>query len=139
MVNLKSKLKQVQKQRGALLVMNLVIIALCLVLFWGTIHMFRQLNDAFSRPAKTNWMENKVQNENYAYLLVNYHEDMVACCPERKRNAMVWRDILRRRPCIRHFFRPAIPNALPEKKKKWMQHTKKWATGISQPTASGKN
>ena len=46
MVNLKSKLKQVQKQRGALLVMNLVIIALCLVLFWGTIHMFRQLNDA---------------------------------------------------------------------------------------------
>ena len=77
MVNLKSKLKQVQKQRGALLVMNLVIIALCLVLFWGTIHMFRQLNDAFSRPAKTNWMENKVQNENYAYLLVNYHEDMV--------------------------------------------------------------
>ena len=73
MVNLKSKLKQVQKQRGALLVMNLVIIALCLVLFWGTIHMFRQLNDAFSRPAKTNWMENKVQNENYAYLLVNYH------------------------------------------------------------------
>ena len=78
MVNLKSKLKQVQKQRGALLVMNLVIIALCLVLFWGTIHMFRQLNDAFSRPAKTNWMENKVQNENYAYLLVNYHEDMVS-------------------------------------------------------------
>ena len=77
MVNLKSKLKQVQKQRGALLVMNLVIIALCLVLFWGTIHMFRQLNDAFSRPAKTNWMENNVQNENYAYLLVNYHEDMV--------------------------------------------------------------
>ena len=77
MVNLKSKLKQVQKQRGALLVMNLVIIALCLVLFWGSIHMFRQLNDAFSRPAKTNWMENNVQNENYAYLLVNYHEDMV--------------------------------------------------------------
>ena len=77
MVNLKSKLKQVQKQRGALLVMNLVIIALCLVLFWGTIHMFRQLNDAFSRPAKTNWMENNVQSENYAYLLVNYHEDMV--------------------------------------------------------------
>ena len=63
MVNLKSKLKQAQKQRGALLVMNLVIIALCLILFWGTIHMFRQLNDAFSRPAKTNWMEN--------------HEDMV--------------------------------------------------------------
>ena len=31
MVNLKSKLKQAQKQRGALLVMNLVIIALCLV------------------------------------------------------------------------------------------------------------
>ena len=50
MVNLKSKLKQAQKQRGALLVMNLVIIALCLVLFWGTIHMFRQLHDAFSRP-----------------------------------------------------------------------------------------
>ena len=76
MVNLKSKLKQAQKQRGALLVMNLVIIALCLILFWGTIHMFRQLNDAFSRPAKTNWMENNVQSENYAYLLVNYHEDM---------------------------------------------------------------
>lgn len=56
MVNLKSKLEQAQKQRGALLVMNLVIIALCLLLFWGTIHMFRQLNDAFSRPAKTNWM-----------------------------------------------------------------------------------
>lgn len=56
MVNLKSKLKQAQKQRGALLVMNLVIIALCLILFWGTIHMFRQLNDAFSvlrRP--TGW------------------------------------------------------------------------------------
>ena len=35
MVNLKSKLKQVQKQKGALLVMNLVIIALCLVLFWN--------------------------------------------------------------------------------------------------------
>ena len=77
MVNLKSKLEQAQKQRGALLVMNLVIIALCLLLFWGTIHMFRQLNDAFSRPAKTNWMENNVQSENYAYLLVNYHEDMV--------------------------------------------------------------
>ena len=77
MVNLKSKLKQAQKQRGALLVMNLVIIALCLILFWGTIHMFRQLNDAFSRPAKTNWMENNVQSENYAYLVVNYHEDMV--------------------------------------------------------------
>ena len=77
MVNLKSKLKQVQKQRGALLVMNLMIIALCLVLFWGTIHMFRELNYAFSRPAKTNWMENNVQSENYAYLLVNYHEDMV--------------------------------------------------------------
>ena len=59
MVNLKSKLEQAQKQRGALLVMNLVIIALCLLLFWGTIHMFRQLNDA------------------YAYLVVNYHEDMV--------------------------------------------------------------
>ena len=39
MVNLKSKLKQAQKQRGALLVMNLVIIALCLILFWGTIHI----------------------------------------------------------------------------------------------------
>ena len=37
MVNLKSKLKQAQKQRGALLVMNLVIIALCLVLFGGTV------------------------------------------------------------------------------------------------------
>ena len=74
MVNLKSKLKQAQKQRGALLVMNLVIIALCLILFWGTIHMFRQLNDAFSRPAKTNWMENNVQSENYAYLVVNYFE-----------------------------------------------------------------
>ena len=71
MVNLKSKLKQAQKQRGALLVMNLVIIALCLLLFWGTIHMFRQLNDAFSRPAKTNWMENNVQSENYAYFLRN--------------------------------------------------------------------
>ena len=35
MVNLKSKLKQAQKQRGALLVMNLVIIALCLILFLG--------------------------------------------------------------------------------------------------------
>ena len=71
------KLKQAQKQRGALLVMNLVIIALCLILFWGTIHMFRQLNDAFSRPAKTNWMENNVQSKNYACLVVNYHEDMV--------------------------------------------------------------
>lgn len=38
--------------------------------------MFRELNYAFSRPAKTNWMENNVQSENYAYLLVNYHEDM---------------------------------------------------------------
>ena len=137
MVNLKSKLKQVQKQRGALLVMNLVIIALCLVLFWGTIHMFRQLNDAFSRPAKTNWMENNVQNENYAYLLVNWCT--AACCPERKRNAMVWQDILRRRPCIRHFFRLEIPNMLPEKRRKWMPHTKKWATGTLQRTASGKN
>lgn len=71
MVNLKSKLKQAQKQRGALLVMNLVIIALCLVLFGGTVHMFRELNYAFSRPAKTNWMENNVQSENYAYLVVN--------------------------------------------------------------------
>ena len=77
MVNLKNKLKQTQKQSGALLVMNIVIIVLCLVLFWGTIHMFRQLNYAFSRPAKTNWMENNVQNENYAYLVVNYHEDMM--------------------------------------------------------------
>ena len=51
-----------------------VTIALCLVLFWGTDSgTFRQLNDAFSRPAKTNWMENNVQSENYAYLLVNYH------------------------------------------------------------------
>ena len=77
MVNLKNKLKQTQKQSGALLVMNIVIIVLCLVLFWGTIHMFQQLNYAFSRPAKTNWMENNVQYENYAYLVVNYHEDMM--------------------------------------------------------------
>ena len=91
MVNLKSKLKQAQKQRGALLVMNLVIIALCLILFWGTIHMFRQLNDAFSRPAKTNWMENNVQSENYAYLVVNYHEDMVyGGLLSGTKNGMLW-------------------------------------------------
>lgn len=141
MVNLKSKLKQAQKQRGALLVMNLVIIALCLILFWGTIHMFRQLNDAFSRPAKTNWMENNVQSENYAYLLVNYHEDMAygGLLSEQKRNAMVWRDILRRRPCIRHFFRPEIRSELPEKRRRWMPHMKKWVTGILQRTASGRD
>lgn len=117
MVNLKSKLKQAQKQRGALLVMNLVIIALCLMLFWGTIHMFRQLNDAFSRPAKTNWMENNVQSENYAYLVVNYHEDMVygGLLSGTKKECYGVARYLRRRPCIRHFFRPAIQNVPPEK------------------------
>ena len=63
----------------------------------------------------------------------------VACCPERKRNAMVWRDILRRRPCIRHFFRPAIQNVPPENRRIWMPHMKKWVTGIWQRTASGKD
>lgn len=77
MVNLKNKLKQTQKQKGALLVMNIVIIVLCLVLFGGIIIMFQQLNDAFSRPMKTDWLESNVRNENYAYLVANYHEDEV--------------------------------------------------------------
>ena len=77
MVNLKNKLKQIQKQNGALLVMNIVIIALCLVLFGGTIYMFEQLNYAFSRPVQTSWLENNVRNENYAYLVANYHQDEV--------------------------------------------------------------
>ena len=77
MVNLKNKLKQTQKQSGALLIMNIVIIALCLVLFGGTIYMFEQLHSAFSRPMKTDWLENNVRNENYAYLVSNYHEDNV--------------------------------------------------------------
>ena len=77
MVNLKNKLKQIQKQNGALLVMNIVIIALCLVLFGGTIYMFKQLNYAFSRPVQTSWLESNVRNENYAYLVANYHQDEV--------------------------------------------------------------
>lgn len=77
MVNLKNKLKQTQKQSGALLIMNILIVALCLVLFGGTIYMFRQLNDAFSRPVRTRWMENNLSSENYAYLLDNYHQDEV--------------------------------------------------------------
>lgn len=75
MVNLKNKLKQTQKQSGALLIMNIVIIILCLVLFGGTIHMFQQLYSAFSRPMKTDWLESNVRNENYAYLIENYHQD----------------------------------------------------------------
>ena len=77
MVNLKNKLKQTQKQSGALLIMNITIVVLCLVLFGGTIYMFRQLNDAFSRPVRTRWMENNLSSENYAYLLDNYHQDEV--------------------------------------------------------------
>ena len=77
MVNLKNKLKQTQKQKGALLIMNIVIIVLCLVLFSGTIHMFQQLNFSFSRPMRTDWLESNVRNENYAYLVANYHEDEV--------------------------------------------------------------
>lgn len=77
MVNLKNKLKQTQKQSGALLIMNIVIIILCLVLFGGTIHMFQQLYSAFSRSMKTDWLESNVRNENYAYLIANYHEDEV--------------------------------------------------------------
>lgn len=75
MVNLRNKLKQTQKQKGALLIMNIVIIVLCLVLFGGITYMFQQLNYAFSRPTKTDWLENYVRNENYAYLVANYHED----------------------------------------------------------------
>lgn len=77
MVNLKNKLKQTQKQSGALLVMNIVIVALCLILFGGTIYMFQQLKDAFSRPVRTQWMENNISSENYAYLVANYHQDEV--------------------------------------------------------------
>lgn len=77
MVNLKNKLKQTQKQSVALIAMNIVIVALCLLLFGGAIYMIRQLNDAFSRPVTTRWMENNISNENYAYLVANYHEDEV--------------------------------------------------------------
>ena len=75
MVNLKNKWKQAQKQNGALFVMNLVIVALCLVLAGGTLYMFQQLRDAFSRPMQTRWMENNISSEKYAYLTANYHED----------------------------------------------------------------
>ena len=87
MVNLKNKLKQTQKQSGALLIMNLVIVALCLVLFGGAIYMFRQLHDAFSRPVQTQWMENNISNENYAYLIENYHQDEMygGLLPESKK------------------------------------------------------
>lgn len=77
MANLKNKLKQTQKQSGALFVMNIVIVALCLILFGGTIYMFQQLKDAFSRPVRTQWMENNISSENYAYLVANYHQDEV--------------------------------------------------------------
>lgn len=75
MVNLKNKRKQIRKQSRALLIMNLVIIALCLALFGGIILMFQELQYAFARPAQTDWLESEVRNEDYAYLVANYHED----------------------------------------------------------------
>ena len=50
MENLWNKLKQSQKQQGALWVMNIVIVILCIVLFLGGIQMISALRDAFARP-----------------------------------------------------------------------------------------
>ena len=77
MENLWNKLKQSQKQQGALWIMNVVIVILCIILFLGSIQMFNGLRDAFSRPSRTKYMENLVSYENYAYLLNSYHEDVV--------------------------------------------------------------
>ena len=77
MENLWNKLKQSQKQQGALWIMNVVIVILCIVLFLGCIQMIGALRDAFSRPSRAKYMENLVRYENYAYLLSSYHEDEV--------------------------------------------------------------
>ena len=103
--------------------------------------MFRQLNDAFSRPAKTNWMENNVQNENYAYLLVNYHEDMVygGLLSGTKKECYGVARYFEAASMYKAFLQTGDTEHAAREKEKWMRHTKKWATGISQPTASGKN
>lgn len=77
MANLWNKLKQSQKQNGALWIMNAVIVGLCLVLFFGGIHMVKELRYAFSRPTQTRYLENNVRNESYAYLVDQYHADEV--------------------------------------------------------------
>ena len=77
MENLWNKLKQGQKQQGALWVMNVVIVILCIVLFLGGIQMISALRDAFARPSRAKYMENLIRYENYAYLLNSYHEDVV--------------------------------------------------------------
>lgn len=66
-----------------------------------------------------------MQNENYAYLLVNYHEDMVygGLLSGTKKECYGVARYFEAASMYKGFFRPAIPNALPEKKKKWMQHT----------------
>lgn len=77
MENLWNKLKQSQKQQGALWVMNIVIVILCIVLFLGGIQMISALRDAFARPSRAKYMENLIRYENYANLLNSYHEDVV--------------------------------------------------------------
>ena len=77
MENLWNKLKQTQKQRGALWIMNAVIVILCLVLFYGCAHMVQELRYAFARPTQTEYLENHVRNESYVYLVDSYHADEV--------------------------------------------------------------
>lgn len=77
MENLWNKLKQSQKQQGALWLMNIVIVILCIVLFLGGIQMISALWDAFARPSRAKYMENLIRYENYANLLNSYHEDVV--------------------------------------------------------------
>lgn len=77
MENLWNKLKQSQKQQGALWLMNIVIVILCIVLFLGGIQMISALRDAFARPSRAKYMENLIRYENYANLLNSYHEDVV--------------------------------------------------------------
>lgn len=77
MESLWNKLKQGQKQQGALWLMNIVIVILCIVLFLGGIQMISALRDAFARPSRAKYMENLIRYENYANLLNSYHEDVV--------------------------------------------------------------
>ena len=119
--------------------MNLVIIALCLILFWGTIHMFRQLNDAFSRPAKTNWMENNVQSENYAYLVVNYHEDMVygGLLSGTKKECYGVARYFEAASMYKAFLQAEDTERAAREKEKINAHMKKWVTGRCSGTGQG--
>lgn len=77
MGNLWNKLKQQQKQRGAILGMNMVIVILCVVLFFGGVKMVQELVYVFSRPGAVSFMEMDIAAENYVPLVDLYHDDVV--------------------------------------------------------------